>query len=106
MADRGDLINQLAASMGAGDFGRPGLEESRYDHETGTFFCNGMVISKSIAEKAVQRFEILEKKLDASDANQREMAMCYRCAIESIKMMQDPRIKAVMKEIKSEEAKA
>ncbi len=35
MADRSDLINQLAASMGAGQFARTTYEESRFDPDTG-----------------------------------------------------------------------
>lgn len=98
MADRSDLINQLAASMGAGQFAAKSLEESRFDADTGTLYCNGMVISKSIAEKAVQHFEMLEKKCDASNSSQREMAMIYRCAVEAIKLMQNPKIKSILKE--------
>ena len=96
MADRSDLINQLAASMGAGQFAAKSFEESRFDAETGTLYCNGMVISKSIADKAIQHFEMLESKCDATDSSQREMAMIYRCAVESIKMMQNPKIKSVL----------
>lgn len=98
MADRSDLINQLAASMGAGQFASTSYEESRFDAETGTLYCNGMVISKSVAEKAIQHFETLEKKCDTSDSAQREMAMVYRCAVESIKMMQNPKILNFLKE--------
>ena len=98
MANRSDLINQLAASMGAGQFAATSYEESRFDAETGTLYCNGMVISKSVAEKAINHFEMLEKKCDVSDTAQREMAMIYRCASESIKMMQNPKILALMKE--------
>ncbi len=37
MADsREDLINQLAASMGAGYFAQTKYQESRYDADTGT----------------------------------------------------------------------
>ena len=98
MADRSDLINQLAASMGAGQFASTSYEESRFDAETGTLYCNGMVISKSVAEKAIQHFSMLEKKCNISDSAQREMAMIYRCAVESIKMMQNPKILALLKE--------
>ncbi|ADL35990.1 hypothetical protein bpr_II050 (plasmid) [Butyrivibrio proteoclasticus B316] len=92
MAGREDLINQLAASMGAGAFAKTKYEESRFDAETGTLYCRGMAISKSTAERAVQHFELLEKKCDINDPNQRNMAMIYRCAIESIKMIQDPKV--------------
>lgn len=98
MADRTDLINQLAASMGAGQFASTSLEQSRFDAETGTLYCNGMVISKSIADKAIAHFEMLERKCDPQDSAQREMAMIYRCALESIKMMENPKIKAMLQE--------
>ena len=90
---RADLINQLAASMGAGNFAPTKYEESRYDAETGTLYCNGMAISKTTAEKAIQHFELLEKKCNMEDSAQRQMAMIYRCAIESIKMMQNPKVR-------------
>ena len=96
MNERADLINQLAASMGAGSFAQTAYEESRYDSETGTLYCNGMVISRSVADKAIQHFERLEKKCDTNDSAQRQMAMIYRCAIESIKMMQNPRVMATV----------
>ena len=92
MDQRENLINQLAASMGAGSFAQTKYEESRFDSETGTLYCNGMVISRSVASKAISHFELLEKKCDKNDTPQREMAMIYRCAIESIKMMQNPKV--------------
>ncbi len=102
MADRGDLINQLAASMGAGSFAATSYEESRFDVDTGTLYCNGMVISKSISDKAIQHFEMLEKKCDVTDSAQRQMAMIYRCAAESIKMCKNPRvIKTIQQEAKN-----
>ena len=39
MADRGELINQLAASMGAGSFAATSYEESRFDADTGTYIA-------------------------------------------------------------------
>ncbi len=61
-------------------------------------YCNGMTISKSTSEKAIQHFEILEKKCDISDSAQRQMAMIYRCAVESIRMMQNPKVKTFIQE--------
>lgn len=97
MADRTDLINQLAASMGAGQFAPKSYEESRYDAETGTLYCDGMVISKSVADKAIKHFELLFKKCDITDTAQREMAMIYKCAIESIKLIENPDVKTFLK---------
>ena len=95
---REDLINQLAASMGAGDFAKTRYEESRFDAETGTLYCNGMAISKTTAEKAVQHFEMLSKKLDVNDSAQRQMAMIYKCAVEAIKMIQEPDVMVFLQE--------
>jgi hypothetical protein len=97
MADRVDLINQLAASMGAGSFAATKYEESRFDADTGTLYCNGMKISASVAEKAIKHFELHEKKCDKKDLAQMQMAMIYRCAVESIKMMKNPKVKEVLK---------
>jgi Fe-S-cluster-containing hydrogenase component 2 len=98
MADRSDLINQLAASMGAGQFAQTTYEESRFDPETGTLYCNGMVISASVAEQAIKHFETVQKKCDMNEPASRQMAMIYQCAIEAIKIMQNPKLKAFMNE--------
>ncbi len=94
--NREDLINQLATSMGANAI-NTNVEESRYDPKTGTLYCDGMIISKGIAEKALKHFSMLESKCDKSDPLQREQAMIYRCAVESIKMMQNSNVKLVIK---------
>ena len=47
MAYREALINQLAASMGVGGYTQTKYEESRYDPDTGTFYCNGQIITKN-----------------------------------------------------------
>ena len=96
--NREALINQLAASMGAGGCARTKYEESRFDADTGTLYCDGMVISKSVADKAIQYFSMLEKKCNKEDASQRAMAMIYRCAVESIKMMQDADVRMFLHE--------
>lgn len=96
MADRTDLINQLAASMGAGQYASTSYEESRFDPDTGTLWCNGQAITKSTAEKAVQYFEMMEKKCGQEETG-RQMAMIYRCAIESIKMIGEPDVKMFLK---------
>ena len=85
MADRGDLINQLAASMGAGDFASTKYEDSRYDPKTGTLYCEGIMITKPIIEKAEAHFKSLKAKCNYNDSASREMAMIYQVAIEGIK---------------------
>ncbi|MDC7292305.1 MULTISPECIES: hypothetical protein [unclassified Butyrivibrio] len=90
MADsRSDLINQLAASMGAGDYAKTRFEESRFDPETGTLYCDGYVISKSVIDEALQHFKLMQNKCDMSDPASRHMAMIYKTAIEGIKKLQE-----------------
>ena len=97
MADRADLINQLAASMGAGQFAQTRYEQSKFDSDTGIFYSNGVMISASVAEKALKHFEMLKSKCNLDDPASHEMAMIYQCAIEAIKAMQDPVVKNLMK---------
>ena len=90
MADsRSDLINQLAASMGAGDYAKTRFEESRYDPETGTLYCDGYVISKSVIDEAMQHFRLMQSKCDMNDRASRHMAMIYKTAIEGIKKLRE-----------------
>lgn len=85
MADRENLINQLAASMGAGAFASTKYEESRYDPQTGTLYCDGIMITKTVIEKAEQHFKTLKSKCSYTDPASREMAMIYQLALEGIK---------------------
>ena len=87
MADKMDLINQLAASMGAGDFAKTKYEDSKYDPETGTLYCDGIMITKPVIEKAEQHFKALKSKCSYNDPASREMAMIYQVALEGIKIM-------------------
>ncbi|SFC90732.1 hypothetical protein [Butyrivibrio sp. YAB3001] len=91
--ERADLINQLAASMGAGQFAATKFEQSRYDAETGTLYCKGMAISSNVADEAVKYFTTLKNKCSYDDPATKHMALIYQCAIESIKMFQNPKIK-------------
>ncbi len=89
MADRIDLINQLAAKMGAGDFAQTKYTESRYDPQTGTLYCDGIMITKPVIEKAEQYFKNLKAKCSYQDPASREMAMIYQVAIEGINMIRN-----------------
>ena len=90
MADsRSDLINQLAASMGAGDYAKTRFEESRYDPETGTLYCDGYVISKSVIDEAIHHFKLMQGKCDMNDPASRHMALIYKTAIEGIKKLRE-----------------
>ena len=87
MADKLDLLNQLAASMGAGDFAKTKYEDSKYDPETGTLYCDGIMITKPVIEKAEQHFRALKSKCSYTDPASREMAMIYQVALEGIKII-------------------
>lgn len=89
MADRQDLINQLASSMGAGGFASTKYEESRYDTSTGTLYCDGIMIASTVIEKAESHFKALKAKCSYNDPASREMAMIYQVAIEGIKKIRE-----------------
>ena len=95
MATRADLINQLAASMGAGELSPTKFVDKRYNSETGTLYCNGK-ITKSVADVALKHFQIMRNRCKASTLETRQMADIYECAIEAIKIMQDPDVKAFL----------
>ena len=100
MAGREELINQLAAKMGAGDFAQTKYTESRYDAQTGTLYCDGIMITKPVIEKAEQYFKNLKSKCSYQDPASREMAMIYQVAIEGIKVIRASR-QETMKEDRS-----
>ncbi len=89
MLNREDIITQLANSMGAGNFAATKYEESRYDSQTGTLYCEGMAISKSTIDKAEQHFRLLKAKCDFTDPSSREMGMIYQLALEGIKQIKN-----------------
>ncbi|MBQ1457722.1 MULTISPECIES: hypothetical protein [Butyrivibrio] len=87
-SNRRDLINGLAAAMGAGTFAATTYEgTNRYDKGTGTFYCNGHIISPSIVEKASEFFEANLKRCDRSTSEGNEMYLIYETAVEAIKLM-------------------
>lgn len=97
MLDRADLINQLAVSMGAGKVVQNRPQPSRYDSKTGTLYCNGMEIDASVADQAVKYFEAIKRKCAMkSDPASMQLIKIYECAIQSIKVMQTPKVKAVL----------
>ena len=95
MANRADLINQLAASMGAGSLSPTKYVDKRYDSETGTLYCNGKV-SKSVAAVSLKHFTLMKARCKGDSLEIRQMADIYQCAIEAIKIMQDPDVKAFL----------
>lgn len=105
MIDRENLINALAASMGVAKLDDSDYAVSRYDIKTGTLYCNGMAISKTIAERAIKYFESVERKCNSDSHEGRELKMIYRCAIEAMKMMQTEKIKKLLSEDAKEMSK-
>ena len=89
MLDRTNLINQLASSMGAGEFAQTKYEDSRYDAQTGTLYCDGIMIASTVIDKAEAHFKTLKSKCSYQDPASREMAMIYQVAIEGIKKIKE-----------------
>lgn len=85
MAQREDLINQLAASMGAGNYAQTKYEESRYDPDTGTLYCNGQIITKNTIDLAEGHFKTMQAKCDLKTPEGRQMAAIYQVGLEGIK---------------------
>lgn len=99
MLDRADLINQLAVSMGAGKLVQEKTQASRYDAKTGTLYCNGMQINASVAVKSIEYFEAIKQKCARkSDPASMQLVKIYECAIQSIKMMQNPKVRALLED--------
>lgn len=86
--NRSDLINGLAAAMGAGSFSATRYESNKYDKGTGTFYCNGHIISATTIQKASNFFEANMKRCDKSTSSGNEMYLIYETAVEAIKLMQ------------------
>ena len=93
--NRSDLINQLAASMGAGDYAKTKFEPSRYDADTGTLYCNGQIITKNTIDAAEQHFSQMYFKCDKSTSEGMQMAAIYQLALEGINQIRN--IKPVAK---------
>ena len=87
MKDRTDLIHGLAAAMGAGNFSATKYVENKYDRGTGTFYCNGHIISATTIQKASDFFEANMKRCDRSTTEGNEMYLIYETAYEGIKML-------------------
>ncbi len=99
MLDRADLINQLAVSMGASKLVQEKPQASRYDAKTGTLYCNGMQINASVAVQSIEYFEAIKQKcVRKNDPASRQLVKIYECAIQSIKMMQNPKVRALLED--------
>ena len=51
------LIRDLASSFGMPDISKDKYGSSRYDVATGTFYCDGVLISKHTMDKAIKHYE-------------------------------------------------
>ena len=94
---REQLIGALATAMGAGSFAQTKYEGAHFDHDTGTLYCNGIVISKSSIQDALEYFQAskvnCEKMAEQNgDISMRNIAIYMQTAIEAIKLMQHKEI--------------
>ena len=95
--NREDLISKLANSMGVSNIDKIRQGESYYDPSTATLYCKGQAITKNTGDQAIRHFEMMESRCDIGNAEERQMALIYRCAIEAIKLMKDPQVMELMK---------
>ena len=99
--DREALIGELASSMGLGGLKteETPTDGSWFDKNTGTLYCNGLIITKNVAEEACRYFEALERQYLTDAFENKKLAMFYRCAIEAITMMETEEVKNVTKDM-------
>ena len=105
MSNRAELINQLAASMGAGKVGASvgtGASKSRYNAKTGTLYCKEHDVPQNVANQALTYFIGMKEKYGRNNSLQaQQMVQMYQCAIDAIRMTQDPNVKAALKALNS-----
>ena len=108
MSNRAELINQLAASMGAGKVGTSvgdGTTKSRYNAKTGTLYCKEHNVSQNVANQAMTYFMGMKEKYSRNTSLQaQQMVQIYQCAIDAIRMSQDPNVKAALKAVKAKKS--
>ena len=95
--DKESLINELASSVGLVNLKETKSSGSYFDKETGTLYCNGMAITRNVAEEASRYFEALERQYLLGKNANKKLAMFYRCAIEAIAMMEIDDVKSIAK---------
>lgn len=111
MSNRAELISQLAASMGAGKAGNrtstntTGASKSRYNAKTGTLYCKQYNVSQSTANQSLAYFIGMKEKYSRNNSLQaQQLIQIYQCAIDAIKMTQDPNVKAALKALEPKKA--
>ena len=60
-----------------------------------------MMISPNIAQQTIKHFEHVYKRCNLTDPMEKELALMYRCAIESMKMMQHPMVRETLGRLNS-----
>ncbi len=89
--DRQALINALAESMGAKTPSATLYADAKYDRDTGTFYCNGHMITANTIDKAILYYENMYQRA-SENPDAKEMLLIYELALESIKLLRkDPR---------------
>ncbi len=90
MSNREALINSLAEAMGASTPSATLYSDSKYDRETGTFYCNGHIITSNTIDKAIIYYQNLYQRAIKNPDN-KEVAMIYELASEAIRLLRkDP----------------
>ena len=89
---KANLIQQLALTTGALPNPTDRYSKSRFNPETGTLYCNGVVITKSTIDEAKNYFEKMQSQCNAAGSREmRDVGTYYQLAIEAINMMQEGR---------------
>lgn len=86
------LIRQLAASCGMQDVYDTKYGESHYDAATGTMYCEGLTIPKSMMTKALEFFErqkAYHKACADHDGNSMDQYLINVIACNAIQMLMD-----------------
>ena len=84
------LIDALAESMGQPNFSRQKYEDSKYDPNTGTLYCQDCIIRKNTIDSALEYMKAQKNRAETmaeSDSGIRNIIMYYRTAIEAINLM-------------------
>lgn len=87
---REKLIGDLASAMGLEKQSR--LADTRYDKDTGTFYCNGHMISPGMIDQAINFYENAYQR--SMKSGSRDLAMVYELALECIKLTRNDAAKA------------
>lgn len=80
--------------MGSSVYIKTELEESRYDPDTGTLYCNGTYIPRKALDDSIQYLTIVQRQYaNKQDPEMRKMFLIYLVAIEGINTLKRDKIK-------------